>query len=265
VRSQVGVANGFTSLLVQDPKLTQVQAGTYSMTIEAVSDAQVEHDLRVRIIRKPKASKNQRPQLRLQLFVAETLPFDASSTGYTELVKHTQAIFGLADVDVRIVNVVKLDRSLSVIDDNVKLKSPFQTNSSRDERDVVKVFMVNQLALAETSWVTGYSFGIPGPASSEGIRNAGVIMTATSFPSATDSDNVQIGFAHQMSIALSHEVGHYLGLPHSREFRGGFEDPYSDTPSSDSGNLMDPEPTRGGYPTLSAQQIRALRAHPLVN
>jgi hypothetical protein len=59
---------------------------------------------------------------------------------------------------------------------------------------------------------------------------------------------------------LAHELGHYLGLPHSVE-SDGRPDPFEDT---DEDNLMNPNPERASARGLSASQARRMRRHPVV-
>jgi hypothetical protein len=109
----------------------------------------------------------------------------------------------------------------------------------------------------------GVAGGKPSPPGLHGQRRTGVIVSLNAFN--------YVGGAVSAGATIAHEIGHYLGLPHTTELSRK-EDPYTDTPRCDAlllqstcpdaSNLMFPILTGdGALLSLSAQQGATLRAN----
>jgi len=126
----------------------------------------------------------------------------------------------------------------------------------------INVFFVETFAISGGG-VLGISAGLPGAAGIHGTRGSGLVFSA-----AVRGDPQLLG------QVLAHEVGHYLGLPHTSEQDGNTLDPFDDTPTCpdimrrregcpDADNLMFPFAGQRRA-DLSDRQTGALQANPLV-
>ncbi len=108
--------------------------------------------------------------------------------------------------------------------------------------------------LGESATLDGYTTHVPG-GFVEGEAADAVVLSAGCGATLPRVDGVPLGLAR----ALAHEVGHYLGLYHTREI-DGVEDNLDDTRGD--ANLMNPSPLVAGARGLTAQQAEVMRWHP---
>jgi Pregnancy-associated plasma protein-A len=121
----------------------------------------------------------------------------------------------------------------------------------------VNVFLAESIDSGDSRRnLTGFS-ALPGRALNDATPRDGVLIVFDHFDPREDD---------LLGQTLAHEIGHYLGLFHVREADGTSADPLTDTPKTmpeAQSNLMYYTGTRR-VPNLSAEQIRAMRRHPVL-
>jgi hypothetical protein len=134
-----------------------------------------------------------------------------------------------------------------------------------DDKLSLNIVMLRSIVL-DGGNVLGISAGIPGAAGVHGSPASGVVFAADGLDEPGQS-----------ALTLVHEAGHYLGLFHTTEQGGEYQDPLSDTPACPIGNWqsnnLDACPDLGNimFPLAviydgqwSQQQAEVLRTNPLV-
>jgi hypothetical protein len=150
---------------------------------------------------------------------------------------------------------------------DLQLESNASTVFLKVTKDVpygLNVMLAKELCMSEAGFVLGYSPHFPGPSSSLGVKRSGVFLKVPMVPKLTDSDFVHF-WTLEIGNLLAHEIGHYLGLSHTNE--KGMEtifDNIADTPTYDTGNMMDPVLVRTQKARLTIEQARELNSHPIV-
>lgn len=140
-----------------------------------------------------------------------------------------------------------------------------QPGAARDELLQVNVFF-NRGFAGEMFGVLGVSAGIPGAMGLHGAEATGLVFSADAL--GDERGNRQVG------QTLAHELGHFLGLFHTTEQRGGGRDHLEDTPECpgigndmrtcpDLTNLMFPVAGWPGTAVISPGQSLIIRANPL--
>lgn len=99
--------------------------------------------------------------------------------------------------------------------------------------------------------VQALSGGIPGALGMHGTGSSGIVIETSG-----------MGGAVELGRKLAHELGHHLGLFHTKELSGEVWSPITDIPD-DSDNLMNPAPDLDGT-VLSAQQRAILAQAPIL-
>ena len=138
-----------------------------------------------------------------------------------------------------------------------------QPGEARDDLLRVNVFF-NEGFAGRMGGVLGVSAGIPGAMGLHGAEATGLVFSASNLG---PRGNAQVG------QTLAHELGHFLGLFHTTEQRGG-QDHLDDTPvcetiqddlsgCPDLENLMFPVAAWSGDAEVSAGQTVIIRANPL--
>ncbi|MDP3276200.1 MAG: hypothetical protein Q8Q09_13455 [Deltaproteobacteria bacterium] len=160
----------------------------------------------------------------------------------------------------------------SVIDSREEIDEMFERRSS-ERADEVSVFFSRSIASAAgLSGAIGVAGDIVGPTGVQGTRHSGVVI-------GWDSTLNGGGARDLLSNTLTHEVGHYLGLWHTREQQSpcttpmqmdcapfGGVDPISDTATDNAGasrNTMYWQAAPGNL-TLSAGQGTVLRGNVVI-
>ncbi|MFT6395880.1 MAG: hypothetical protein ACJAYU_000622 [Bradymonadia bacterium] len=139
-----------------------------------------------------------------------------------------------------------------------------QPGPTRDDLLRVNVFF-NEGFAGEMGGVLGVSAGIPGAMGLHSAEATGLVFSASNLGGR---GNAQVG------QTLAHELGHFLGLFHTTEQRGGGSDQLEDTPvceaiseglgaCPDLQNLMFPVAAWSGTAQVSIGQSVIIRANPL--
>jgi hypothetical protein len=155
-------------------------------------------------------------------------------------------------------------RTQQAVFDMVELSR--QPGETRSELLSANVFFVRGFS-GEMASVLGVSAGIPGAAGVHGSQGTGLVFSASSLQGR--------GGPALVGQTLAHEVGHFVGLFHTTEQRGGGADQLDDTPECppeigggnprcpDATNLMFPIALQRPFVELSPGQILIVRANPL--
>lgn len=181
--------------------------------------------------------------------------------GITDMIR----IFGDAGIDIRLAS-----NNLRLAPAPKKTSDPnFLTWGSEEIQSILKGF--TKTFLPEISipivWsrplrdldtvANGFATTIGGPIGRPYPFIGGVFIS---------EDSIHADRLH-MDVLLAHELAHYLGLPHTFDQAVDFEDPFQDTASEDSFNLMEPDAPRYATPAarkLSNQQIWFLLRNPFI-
>lgn len=263
VYNYIGVAS--TLVPATDDARARVQAGTYGLRVgtydPAVFDALVPVAgavERVEIVFAREGTQGGLLDLELHWAPGLGVPAaDAAANPYvTDLLAQMQAL--LAQSRVRLGNVTHHDLTADadVVEDGNEARALCSTVSTPGPHHRA----VNVMIVGDLTFTGGFSGGIPGPTGLYGTNGSGIVAEA-------------LGSGHDTGILLAHEVGHFLGLRHTTEIGGGYDD-VSDTPEcpegteisrcSDYSNLMFPIfPLWDGL-ALTAGQVSILSGSPML-
>jgi hypothetical protein len=173
----------------------------------------------------------------------------------------------LAGIDRGTVRFERTASDLRNVDSVETLARAFAASVGKPDERVLHLTFTQSIRLGADLSAWGIAPGIPGAVSRAGTPASGIILAIGQTPIEGD------GFA------LLHEMGHFIGLNHTTEFRGGFRDPLADTPfcqglslddrssiasCPDRNNIMFPTFYASGGPfALSPSQVRVFRGSPV--
>ncbi len=111
---------------------------------------------------------------------------------------------------------------LEISDDDLTEFNALLKQGKPSSKRVINVFMVQEISnlSAGSATILGLSAGPPGSAGLSGTSKSGLAVSALDLEHAPED----------VSMILSHELGHFLGLFHTTEKNGSKHDPLSDTP-----------------------------------
>lgn len=278
-----GVLRGLQALtLFLSADGSPLPSGAYRLPISAARNAETSFALQAYPYLRQRTV--QPPTLRLRLIVLENTVYntriDCCVNDPTRLQSHAgmlRTIEVLQDIWERDADLrIRLDLRLELLAGSAArtlIRSPqalghLLADASTPPDDALHVFIVESLpALARHRRRGGLH--TPGPYGHTGTMQSGAAVEYTPIPEV-------------LGQRIAHEMGHYLGLRHTTEFRGARpmgRDSLADTPDClatrrnpgrglrcpDQANLMFPFPRPSAFPEVSAQQGTRIRMNPLVN
>lgn len=157
------------------------------------------------------------------------------------------------------------------------------TTSSSRSNDALRlnVFLIRGFSGNLPSGLLGVASGVPGAAGVHGTSDSGIVFGVEAFlgvETEGTAETAAFDGNRFLGDVMAHEIGHYLGLFHTTEIRGG-NDPLDDTPGCalatvtqyeqlqdcpDLDNLMFPIAVPEVGVELTADQIETMRVNPLV-
>lgn len=201
-------------------------------------------------------------------------------------------IFGAAGMhidrgDIRYVDLDEMEsvvrfsilRSFEDFQELLRLSSA--ASSRADDALRLNVFLIRGFSGNLPTGLLGVASGVPGAAGVHGTSDSGIVFGVDAFLGVqTEGTEETAAFDGNRFLGdvMSHEIGHYLGLFHTTETRGG-NDPLDDTPGCalatvtqydqlrdcpDLDNLMFPIAVPEVGAELTAGQIETMRVNPLV-
>jgi hypothetical protein len=259
---------GFASLLVPNAPDISIAPGKWRLrvrgvrvdaqgTVHAATDAP---DVAVVMKSRSAGPANRRRELKVHFYLTGSHGLTAASAAgdarFAAAMSELTDVYARAGIDVKVVGTDDIDPRLQEVKET-DLMTPFLPAMA--DVDTVPVVMVGEF------WeprMAGFSTGMPGPVFVPAAPYRAVFVSNRPPEPAVPST--------PMGLAMAHELGHYLGLPHTFDESAILAlDPFDDT--SDqlfSGNLMEPggiDLSRTPGPIhLSEQQIDLLRRSPAV-
>jgi hypothetical protein len=253
----VGLMKGTgTALLPNNPSVT-LRGGNAQVVVRAADDgpggkltpAKGTVDVTVQIKRAPDVKKGRLP---LTFYFTGQNGLSASAAPNSPVFKATMkaltAQYQQAGIEIGPVQYVDLPPALGR--DPVPLtKLLAQGQPQRG----VGVYFVDQSPVGGVAM----SSALPGPAAGAGMP-AGVVVGTR----ALRLQVPPVAAGEELARDVGHELGHFLGLFHTRELDGGLRDPFADTADGDRHNPMFPMDGQPG--NFSRAQAEVLRRHPAV-
>ena len=282
-----GLYPGLVNWLYPNAPELEVQPGTYRMRIKSTNTLEQDintEDLEVRVYIKDKNPLD-RCGIRLDYLVDASgvdpeYANDATETITGEVVRHlAQAGISIIDYSTQSINLSSYDfdvrnESLTQNIDSI-LAEARRTNGAR--REAVHIVMAGDIGGLDVPGQdkAGYAMGEPGPYEADRPTAAVMVATERFLQSGTNANNQRVFQTAPLAITLTHEIGHYLGLPHTSEIdRETTHDHIEDTPECTNTNSCSPEfdvnimssglyvPSRGRT-TFTPGQIKIMKRHPL--
>ncbi len=241
--------NGVATVLCPNSPDVELPAGEWQLRVRSETPTTSSVDV-VTILRQP-AVRTFENVLKLYFFVGNQTENGSVSVDEEairdRLLERIQDIFAQTNVAVEVAAITHLPQTLTTVTTldiapNPETMTTAELFMLNQNTDGVGVFLVDRVETDELgSPLAGLAGGTPGP--SEVAPNAGNgIVVATSFAES-----------HQnLADVIAHEIGHYLGLHHTRETAADLEDTLRDTDRSET-NLMFPIVGRGPK-TVSVDQ-----------
>lgn len=253
----------FTSVIIPYKWIKKFKEGLH-LKLKVEADKTFDRPTKARVfIQSRKALDNYKPgKIKLDLFFPSDLKRVYSSDILDELILRLNKVYESATIQFQISSQLEISNNFKNID--IDKTPPSLEASSASEKPTLPLVFCSSLSSCSLGSIGGFSEGIPGATSYEVNQRYRVYIAPTPPPNRMDPQAMEAWLVETTNY-LAHEIGHYLGLPHTYErVSNKLQDPFSDTPNQDSGNVMDPLIIRSGIPSFSFKQIDQIRAHPLV-
>ena len=289
-----GLYPGLVNWLYPNAPELEVQPGTYRMRIKSTNTLDQDintEDLEVRIYIKEKNTTG-RCGIRLDYLVDAggvdpEYANDATELITTEVINHfAQAGISIIDYSTQPINLssFNFDVSNESLTQNIDQVLAEARRSNGARREAVHIVMAGKIGGLDRPGSldnSGYAMGEPGPY--EANRPTAAVMVATEkfLKSGTNTNGQRVLDTAPLAITLTHEIGHYLGLPHtsniplnnqnSEDIRHDHIDDTAECTSSGScspefkANLMSSGANvpSSGRSTFTPGQIKVMKRHPL--
>ncbi|MBF0411065.1 MAG: hypothetical protein HQM10_27255 [Candidatus Riflebacteria bacterium] len=252
--------NRYASLVVPNNPNVKLSPGTWKLRVKDMGENKHERELRIRTILRTKSVSFARRILPVHFHFSGARGWSAENyldnQDFQAYLSELKKIFLSANIDLRIDSAYNLNSSTGnagnkmIIEDNDQLFNLLESGSATYG---LKIYLVDELMYG----ASGISAGIGGPTISSEFKMGGVVATLPDY-----------GHINMFASALAHEMGHYLGLFHIKEYGTVLQDQLSDTnPDDDQGvNIMSAQGSNDPWSTrlFSPQQAQIMARHPLV-